>query len=340
MLFCNTNYAKDLGRTSEEVVGKDAFAFYPCELALAYHADDQEVMTSGLTKDIEEPHLAAGEDRWVHTVKVPYRDEQGQVIGVLVVIEDITERRGLEAQFRQSQKLEGIGLLAGGVAHDFNNLLTVVLGYCDLISSRLSQNDPLVADIEQIRKCGDRATDLTRQLLAFSRKQVLEVRVLDLNALVSGLDKMLQRLIGEDIELRTVLASDLDRIKADPGQIEQIIMNLIVNARDAMPTGGKLTLQTANVYLDQGYSGKHLAVTPGPYVMLAVSDSGRGMDDATKARIFEPFFTTKEQGKGTGLGLATVYGIVKQSSGNIWCYSELGHGTTFIFQWSCIWRSG
>ncbi len=329
VLFCNANYAKDLGLSPEEVNGKDAFAFYPRELAEAYHADDQEVMAHGIMKDVEEPYQADGQERWVHTVKVPYRDEQGQVIGVLVVIEDITERKRLEAQFRQSQKLEGIGLLAGGVAHDFNNMLTVILGYCDLLSSRLSLNDRLLSDVWQIRKCGERAAALTRQLLAFSRKQVLEVRVLDLNALVSGLDRMLQRLIGEDIDLQTVLPSDLGLIKADPGQIEQVIMNLVVNARDAMSTGGKLTIETANVYLDQDYAGKHLAVTPGPYVMLAVTDSGCGMDSATKGRIFEPFFTTKEQGKGTGLGLSTVYGIVKQSGGNIWCYSELGHGTTF-----------
>jgi two-component system cell cycle sensor histidine kinase/response regulator CckA len=329
ILFCNAPYAKDLGLSPEAVIGKDAFAFYPREIAEAYHAEDREVMTSGMVKENEESYQVGGEERWIHAVKVPYRDEQQKIIGILAVFEDTTERKRLEVQYRQSQKLEAIGLLAGGIAHDFNNLLTVILGYCDLLANSMSHTDPLVVDIEEIRKCGDRATNLTRQLLAFSRKQVLDVRVLDLNALVSGVDRMLQRLIGADIDLQTILAPDLGRIKADPGQIEQVMMNLVVNARDAMPTGGKLTLQTANVDLDQDYAGAHVAVVPGPYVMLAVSDNGCGMDNPTQTRIFEPFFTTKEQGKGTGLGLATAYGIVKQSSGNIWCYSEAGHGTTF-----------
>lgn len=330
ILFCNANYASDLGLAPDAVIGKDAYAFYPPEMAARYHADDLEVMTSGMMKELEEPYqLGTEEERWVHTVKVPYRDEQQHIIGVLVSFEDITERRRLEVQVRQSQKLEAIGLLAGGIAHDFNNLLTVIRGYCDLLSGRLSQTDPLIVDILEIGKCADRATNLTRQLLAFSRNQVLDVQVLDLNALVSGVDRMLQRLIGADIDLHIVLAPHLGRIKADPGQIEQVMMNLIINARDAMPLGGKLILQTENVDLDQDYAGTHVAVTPGRYVMLAVSDNGCGMDHPTQTRIFEPFFTTKERGNGTGLGLATVYGIVKQSKGNIWCYSEPGKGTTF-----------
>ena len=330
ILFCNANYASDLGLAPDAVIGKDAYAFYPPEMAARYHADDLEVMTSGMMKEREEPYqLGTEEERWVHTVKVPYRDEQKQIIGVLVIFEDITERRRLEVQVRQSQKLEAIGLLAGGIAHDFNNLLTVIRGYCDLLSSRLSQTDPLIVDILEIGKCADRATNLTRQLLAFSRNQILDVQVLDLNALVSGVDRMLQRLIGADIDLQILLAPHLGRIKADPGQIEQVMMNLIINARDAMPLGGKLILQTENVDLDQDYAGTHVAVTPGRYVMLAVSDNGCGMDHPTQTRIFEPFFTTKERGNGTGLGLATVYGIVKQSNGNIWCYSEPGKGTTF-----------
>jgi two-component system cell cycle sensor histidine kinase/response regulator CckA len=327
--FCNASYARDVGMTPEMVIGKDAFAFYSPELARAYNADDHEVMSRGTMKDVEEPYGAAGEGRWVHTVKVPYRDEQGAVIGLLVVFEDITEAKRLEEQLRQSQKLEGIGQLAGGVAHDFNNLLTVILGYCDLVARRLRPNDPITAEVEEIRKCGVRATELTRHLLAFSRKQVLEVQALDLNSLVSDVHRMLQRVIGENIDLQTVLAPDLGRIMADPGQIEQVIMNLAVNARDAMPAGGKLTLETANVDLGEEYAGRHLAVIPGPYVMLAVTDNGSGMKSAIRGRIFEPFFTTKELGKGTGLGLSTVYGIVKQSSGNVWCYSEPDHGTTF-----------
>ena len=330
ILFCNANYASDLGLAPDAIIGKDAYAFYPPEMAARYHADDREVMTSGMMKELEEPYqLGTEEERWVHTVKVPYRDEQKQIIGVLVIFEDITERRRLEVQVRQSQKLEAIGLLAGGIAHDFNNLLTVIRGYCDLLSSRLSQTDPLIVDILEIGKCADRATNLTRQLLAFSRNQILDVQVLDLNALVSGVARMLQRLIGAHIDLHIVLAPHVGRIKADPGQIEQVMMNLIINARDAMPLGGKLILQTENVDLDQDYAGTHVAVTPGRYVMLAVSDNGCGMDPPTQTRIFEPFFTTKERGNGTGLGLATVYGIVKQSKGNIWCYSEPGKGTTF-----------
>ncbi len=248
---------------------------------------------------------------------------------VLSVLMDITGRRQLEEQLRQAQKMEAVGMLAGGVAHDFNNLLTIITGYSQLILNNLKENDPNRHSAEQIMKAGERAAALTKQLLAFSRRQVLQLRVVDLNKLVTSMGAMLQRLIGEDIDLRLSLKPDLGRVSADPSQIEQVIMNLVVNARDAMPKGGVLTLDTSNTQLDSSYAHRHLAVKPGPYVMLAVSDNGSGMDSATRARLFEPFFTTKGSGKGTGLGLSTVFGIVKQSGGSVDVYSELGKGTSF-----------
>jgi signal transduction histidine kinase len=224
--------------------------------------------------------------------------------------------------------MEAIGQLAGGVAHDFNNILTVIKGYSQLSLAEMKEEDPFRENIEEIKKSADRAADLTRQLLAFSRRQMMEMKVLDLNTILSSLDKMLRRVIGEDIELVTILAEDLGGVKTDPGQIEQVIMNLAVNAKDAMTHGGKLIIETANVGLDEKYARNHIAVKPGRYVMLSVSDTGVGMPPEIRDRIFEPFFTTKEKGKGTGLGLSTVYGIVKQSNGNIWVYSEPGKGTT------------
>ncbi len=239
------------------------------------------------------------------------------------------EMKELHEQLRQSQKMEAIGRLAGGIAHDFNNLLTIIKGHGQLSLMDVGKEDPLRGSIQEILGAADRAANLTHHLLAFSRRQILEMKVLDLNSILFNLEKMLCRIIGEDIQLVTHLTNDLGSVKTDEGQIERVIMNLAVNARDAMPKGGKLLIETGNVTLDEEYARRHVAVKPGPYVMLSVSDTGCGMTTAVKERVFEPFFTTKEKGKGTGLGLSTVYGIVKQSEGNVWVYSEPGHGTTF-----------
>jgi PAS domain S-box-containing protein len=259
----------------------------------------------------------------------PVRDAAGTITSYVAVKRDITATLALEAQFLQAQKMEAVGRLAGGVAHDFNNVLSVILSYAEMIGSELQPDEPVRADVEEIRTAALRAAGLSRQLLAFSRRQVFQKKVLDVRQVLVGMEKMLVRLLGADIHLTMVPAPGLWNIEADPAQVEQIIMNLAVNARDAMPHGGHLTIEMANVELDEDYASVHADVRAGPFVQIAVSDTGTGMDQEIQARIFEPFFTTKAKGKGTGLGLATVFGIVKQSGGHIWVYSEPGKGSSF-----------
>ena len=263
------------------------------------------------------------------------KDEIGNLAGVLSMANDITEEKKAQEelaqsmeQLRQSQKIEAVGRLAGGVAHDFNNLLTIITGYCELMMIKIGEGHPLLQDLQEIRVSADRAAALTRQLLAFSRRQILQPKVLEIDTVVPEMDKMLRRLIGEDVNLVTILGASAGKVKFDPSQIEQVIVNLVINSRDAMPDGGTITIETANVELDQAFVRQHGGAWPGPHVMLAVSDTGCGMDPEILSKAFDPFFTTKEKGKGTGLGLSTVFGIVKQSGGCIYVYSEPGRGTT------------
>ncbi len=336
--FANGRLAEMLGYNAREMVGMSELAFMSAEAQATSAGAPRAGVGAKDVKDALDTTFRHkdGTSLSVNLVSTALVDGAGRCVGHLAVVRDVTERKRLQSQLRVSeeqlrhaQKMEAVGRLAGGVAHDFNNVLSVILSYAEMIMSDLKPEEPLRADVREISRAALRATDLTRQLLAFSRQQVLEAKVLNLSQELAGMQKMLGRLLGADIELTTLAANDLWNVKADPGQVEQIVMNLAVNARDAMPRGGKLTLETVNVELDDEYASTHHGVTAGSYVMVAVSDTGIGMDAATHARIFEPFFTTKEQGKGTGLGLATVFGIVKQSGGHIWVYSEPGKGTTF-----------
>jgi two-component system, cell cycle sensor histidine kinase and response regulator CckA len=314
-----------LGLKPNEIVGKSLFEYFETSdrtfLPVAAHL--RAVAGEPVTFPVE----WKGGSYACHAE--PLRDANGEIFGAICMSLDVTDRKNLEEQLRQAQKMEAVGRLAGGIAHDFNNLLMVIQGYADLLADRFPAGDPLRRNVEQIQMAGQRATSLTRQLLAFSRKQMLAPTIISIHTVVADMEKILRRLIGEDIRLDTSSVPDLWLVKADRSQIEQVIMNLAVNARDAMPNGGRLTIETANVELDSAFSRHAVVMAPGQYVMLAVTDNGLGMDANTQAHLFEPFFTTKEKGKGTGLGLATVYGIVKQSGGYIWAYSEPGRGTTF-----------
>jgi two-component system, cell cycle sensor histidine kinase and response regulator CckA len=330
VVYISPSSTRQLGWLPDQIVGRSLFDFL--------HLDDRETIGARLAEALRNPLQSVGAEvrllhadgSWRIMEGVGVNRIQDPSVGAIVVnARDVTDRRKLELQLRQAQKMEAIGQLAGGVAHDFNNLLTAILGYCNLMLDEIPQEDPLRVDLEEIRSAGERAAALTRQLLAFSRRQMLHPQVIDLNTIVQQTEKLLRRLISEDVELVTALAADLFPVRVDPASIEQILVNLAVNARDAMPVGGRLTIETANVEIDEAYAVTHVPMSSGRYAMLAVGDTGEGMDEATRGRVFEPFFTTKEQGKGTGLGLATVYGMVKQSGGYIWVYSEPGHGTAF-----------
>ena len=327
----NAGMERITGRDRTEVLGRSALdlSLFRSETGGDAHLRDALAGRSTVAKDRPFSIAETGRQGFFDSYSSPLRDGSGAIVGGLAIVHDITGRRELEEQMRQAQKMEAVGRLAGGVAHDFNNLLTAILGYSQLLRLRLAGNPDVLSDVAEVEKAAHRATSLTRQLLAFSRQQVLNPKVLNLNGVIVDMDKMLRRLIGADIDLRTVPTAGLGNIKADAGQIEQVVMNLVVNARDAMPKGGKLTIETANRTLEGTQVGSLENLAAGRYVLLAVTDSGAGMAPDVKARIFEPFFTTKDVGHGTGLGLSTVHGIVKQSGAHIEVYSEIGHGTTF-----------
>jgi two-component system, cell cycle sensor histidine kinase and response regulator CckA len=333
----NAASAAFVDKPLEEVIGRADTELFEPEKAARIIQLDRSIVAEGTPRTYEKSKTtAAGETRTYQATKFVHRNEQGNFVGLIGVLHDITERQQAaqallesERRLQQSQRMEAIGQLAGGVAHDFNNYLTAILGYAQLAMRALAPESPLQRHLVEVQKAAERASTLTRQLLAFSRRQHLERRAINLGDTISEIMKLLRRIIGEDVEVRLIVASNLWTVFADPAQIEQVVMNLAVNSRDAMPQGGRLTIETSNVTLDEGYRQQYPYVRPGKYVQITVSDTGTGITPETQKHIFEPFFTTKEIGKGTGLGLATVYGIVKQHEGHIHVYSEVGHGTTF-----------
>jgi len=329
-VYNSPSYQRLLGYSPEELRATSAFEqIHPDDRSKVVEAAE-EAKRSGRGRRVEY-RIRHKDGNWItlESTASVVRDSSGQIKKLVIVNRDITERKQLEEQLRLSQKIEAIGRLSGGIAHDFNNLLGVIIGYTEALQKRMPLDAPFREAIDEIQRAGKRAASLTQQLLAFSRKQVLEPRILDLNAIVGDVEKMLGRLIGEHIDLTLVLSKAIGMVKADRTQIEQVMLNLAVNARDAMPQGGKLTIETANVELDEASARRPRYLLPGSYVLLKVTDTGCGMNPDVQAHIFEPFFTTKEKGKGTGLGLATVYGVIKQSGGYVLVESELGKGTTF-----------
>jgi PAS domain S-box-containing protein len=330
IIYVNAAFESITGYRRAEVLGLDARGLGPAaDDDPAYREATEALAAGGTWTGVLTRRRVDGSPIAEEAVISSTRDDQGDGTGYVMVARDVTHERALEAQLLQAQKMEAVGQLAGGIAHDFNNLLTAVRGYAELLWQDLPDGDPGRADLDEVLRGADRATELTHQLLAFARRQVLRPSVLDVAVAVEGIVPLLRRLLGEHITLDTYSQPDLGHVKADPSQLDQVIVNLAVNARDAMPEGGRLTIETANVELDAEYAAARAEVTPGPYVALSVSDTGVGMDPETQARAFEPFFTTKETGQGSGMGLATVYGIVKQSGGSIGLYSEPGRGTTF-----------
>jgi PAS domain S-box-containing protein len=326
---CNSQIQKMLGYTPEQIINTELEKIIQPDYRSQIRNCLEETLAGETSKTIECKMIHNdGKQVNVRINSSKFMDKSRQAVGTICIVENITERKRLEEQLLMSQKMEAVGRLAGGIAHDFNNMLTAIIGYSEIALRSHKKGGSISTYISEIKKAGERAASLTQQLLAFSRRQVMQPKVIMINDLIKNLEKMIGRLIGEDIELKINLDQNTGRIKADPGQIEQVIMNLVINARDALPFGGKLTIETDNVDLNEEYANRYFSFKEGPYVMMAVTDNGAGMDKETVSHIFEPFFTTKDKDKGTGLGLSTVYGIVKQSGGYIWVYSEKEKGTS------------